>query len=263
MILKNIPNVKIWQHLITSLNSSIASLVQLSKVHSSGNSTETNRQNLEELLAKLYTIHIQRTIELCSTKNRAASIKTVYGEKFESFSDSIENKMQMIDNTLLEDDSQDDAIGEYIEKHLAKFYLQGKIQFTQKEVDSIKTELMKTQLQMNELQSLVQDVNNINQAVSEKAASTQLTVAQLYLIKDKLNYSKLSMTYAVQKKRNFNQQFNRTLMNHSIINRNSPFKGLKNNTVPSMEIVLPKYEQELEIFLKMDIRKFKQISWHL
>ena len=262
-VLSNIPNIKIWQHLMLSLNSSIESLVQLTNVHSSENSTETNRQNLEGLLAKLYTTHIQRTIELCSTRNRAASVKLIYGEKFEAFSDSIENKMQMVNNSGFAEDSQDDAIGEYIEKLLAKFYLQGKIQYTQKEVDLIKHELMKSQLHMDELQTLVQDVNNINQSVTEKAASTQQTVAQLYLIKDKLNYSKLSMTYAVQKKRNSNQQFNRTLMNHSIVNRSSPCKGIGNTTAPAMEIVLPKYEQELKIFKKIEIGKFKQVPWHV
>lgn len=213
---------------------------------------QDNRKYLQKLLSQLHTLHITTAIKICSSQSNLDKLNNVCTEQIQTVSDQIEKIFQEFSYFP---DNDEDFIGEFIPVYLQKLYMQGQINFTQSKIDELKLENSKNKQKLSSLESLVQEVAEVYNTISLNAEKLQENIANFHLIKEKLNYSKVTIIYMLQDMLSSNQKFNRTLMNQSI---NSPDQTVfaENNSLAVTEAVLPKFLNELQTFLEIPFERF-------
>lgn len=257
--LTNIPNSLVWTVLMKLLEENIDVITQYAS-ESTPELTTGCKTTEAALLPKLQTKHIIKAIELHSMKKKITSLKENCAQYISCFTDELERQMSCdIDNSFISSD--DDIVGDYIETFIERYYVQGSIMYANTEIDNMKMDIEKNRILLSDFQKMIQDTKIIYENIDEKVAINQKSVAQLYLIKDKLDFSKISMMHMLQGiKSNNNQQLNRTMMNQTIANKSN---NLTNISSAIISANIPKHINELQIFLETPIEQLKKTIWNL
>ncbi|CAO1401419.1 unnamed protein product [Diamesa hyperborea] len=257
--LTNIPNSLVWAVLSKLLEENIEVITQYS-AESTPELTSTNKTVEAILLPKLQTQHIIKAIELHTMKKKISNLKDNCADYISCFTDDLERQMSgEIDNSFISSD--DDILGDYIEAFIKRYYVQGSIIYANTQIDNLKMDIEKNRILLSDFQKMIQDTKIIYDNIDEKVATTQKSVAQLYLIKDKLNFSKISMMHMLQSiKSTNNQQLNRTMMNQTIANNSNEMNNISSAII---SVNIPKHINELQTFLETPLEKLRKTSWNL
>lgn len=257
--LTNIPNSSVWAVLLKLLEENIDVITQYA-TETTPELISGNKTVEAVLLPKLQTKHIIEAIELHTIKKKISNSKDNCAQYINSFTDNLERQMSCdIENSFISND--DDIVGDYIEAFIKRYYVQGSIIYANTQIDNLKMDIEKNRVLLADFQKMIQDTKIIYDNIDERVGTTQKNVAQLYLIKDKLNFSKISMMHMLQSiKSTNNQQMNRTMMNQTIANNSNDISNISSAIISAN---IPKHINELQTFLETPLEKLKKTAWNL
>ena len=236
-VLNSVPNIFTFQMILRQLdvsNNMLEQLISSLPVESSSNSS------LQELLNKLSQSQIIAGIELLSLKRKSDDIKSACGEAIQNVTNELEDKMNSFDNSFEFDDQ--DLVGDYMSAMLKFLVLQGKYQHATKVIEKLRAQSEEIEKANKDYNITMQETQDLYKLFEEKMLNVQQSIAQIFKIRQKLDFVKISMTHLVQEVKTSSKQLDMSRM------------------LTMTEDDVPDHLSELRSFLETPIKKFENIS---
>jgi len=207
-----VPNIMIFSVLKSQLDTHISSIIHVTSVLD-----KDDTSNKKDLL-RLQKNHLVKAIGCRAQKEEHLKLKAACAKDVQS----LENELEKMLGTTIDYSYQyeeEDIVSDFVSVMLKRLDCQGKIDYCNTLIASMKQQIEKDRQIGMGYQSLIHDTRNVYSIVEERVANMQESIAQLHQIKEKINFTKLSMMRLVQElKSSHSQQLNRTLMNQTLTN---------------------------------------------
>lgn len=172
------------------------SKLNVNKMLEATNGAGINASGFKVAIGKLYAKHIGLDIEKRSLGREKQRLLGDYVVFYESFVIDLRAKYAMFNNI----DIEDDFLDEYMQQYSTSCYSQAQIEFLQKSIETLETELMHRNQTQQEHQLMTNSLRCIYEEIESLYCQMHEDMNALNNVRDKLVHNEGLLRYLVQSK---------------------------------------------------------------